>query len=266
VFLALGTDPLQDLLLELILAFSGRLRAGPSPLRSAIARRRLHGARPAPRRSATRAPWARLRSPAPSPRPPGRWPPPRLVASLFGTRGPARLPRIPSPRPTRRSTCARAGRAAATSADARRCSPQGGTCAPSRSLPLTSGGTWFPPGGRCALLGLRVDLRARVPVGPPLRPPTLGGVHLKGGRALPPGHYLSPVGGRGSLPAGGVLSSAYASIYVRARRLGRRYARRRSAVSTSGGDARPLSVTSPLIGGDGGGRGPLLGSTVPARR
>ncbi len=179
-----------------------RAGCGPARLRFAPRSRAaaagiLHGARPAPRRSATRAPWARLRSPAPSPRPPGRWPPPRLVASLFGTRGPARLPRIPSPRPTRRSTCARAGRAAATSADARRCSPQGGTCAPSRSLPLTSGGTWFPPGGRCALLGLRVDLRACAPVGPPLRSPTLGGVHLRGGRAPSLRHIPPYWGGRG---------------------------------------------------------------------
>jgi hypothetical protein len=196
-----------------------RAGCGPARLRFAPRSRTaaagiLHGARPAPRRSAIRAPWARLRSPAPSPRPPGRWPPPlreraapppgphpargpRLVASLFGTRGPARLPRIPSPRPTRRSTCARAGRAAATSADARRCSLQGGTCAPSRSLPHTSGGTWFSPGGRCALPGLRVDLRACAPVGPPLRSPTLGGI-TPGGRRAPLRRRIPPsLGGSG---------------------------------------------------------------------
>ena len=46
----------------------------------------------------------------------------------------------------------------------------------------------------------------------------------------------------------------------------RRYVRRRSALFTSWGDARPLLVTSPRLGGDGGGRGPLVGSAMPARR
>jgi hypothetical protein len=46
-----------------------------------------------------------------------------------------------SPLPTRRSTCVRAGWAAATLADARRCPPQGGTRALSPSHPPLLGGT-----------------------------------------------------------------------------------------------------------------------------
>jgi hypothetical protein len=136
-------------------------RAGPSTLRSTCARRRrrgsprcaaraspLHlsglvGSSPFPRSlslaTVSAAVFATLRkraAPPPGPHPARG---PRLVASLFGTRGPARLPRIPSPRPTRRTTCARAGRAAATSADARRCSLQGGDV---RSLPVTTPHQW----------------------------------------------------------------------------------------------------------------------------
>ena len=51
--------------------------------------------------------------------------------------------------------------------------------------------------------------------GQTLRSPTFGCDHLKGGRALPPGHYLPPAGGRGPLSASDVLPSTYASIYVR---------------------------------------------------
>ncbi len=82
---------------------------------------------------------------------------------------------------------------------------------------------------------------------------TLGCDHLKEGRALPPGHYLSPAGGRGTLSASGVLSSTYASIYVRAGRAGPSL---RSAVITSRGDVRSLPVTTSHQWGD----------VVPSRR
>ena len=122
-----------------------------------------------------------------------------------------------------------------------------------RASSLRSSGPAGPPGSPGSL---PLDLRARVPVGPPLRPPTLGGVHFMGGRALPPGHYPTPVGGRDSLPAGGVLSQAYASVYVRARRSGRRYDRRRLAGSPQGGGARPFVAASPPRWGGRGGTWP----------
>ena len=207
---------------------------GPARLRSAPRARAaaagdLPAARPAPRRSTSRASWARLRSPVPSPRPPCRRP-----SSL----------RFASARRRRRGLTRRAARASSLRS----------------SGPAGPG----PPGSPGSL---PLDLRARVPVGPPLRPPTLGGVHFMGGRALPPGHYPTPVGGRGSLPAGGVPSQAYASIYVRARRSGRRYDRRRLAGSPQGGGARPFVAASPpRWGGRGGDVARTLGSTVPARR
>ena len=223
----------QALFLELIWPSRAGPRAGPSTLRSACARRRRRGS---PRCAARASPL-----------------------HLSGLVGSSPFPRSLSSATVSAAVFATLRKRAAP--------PPGLTRRAARASSLRSSGPAGPPGSPGSLpLDLRVDLRARVPVGPPLRPPSLGGVHLKGGRAPPPGRYFSPVGGRGSLPAGGVLSSAYASIYVRARRSGRRYARRRSAVSTSGG-TRALSPSHPpLLGGDGGGRGPLLGSTVPARR
>ena len=137
------------------------------------------GARPAPRRYA-------LRDPRPRPAPPDPLPSTyasiyvracrsgrryvRRRSAVFTSRGDVRsLPvttshqwgdvvpsrrAVCSPRPTRRSTCVRAGRAAATLADARRCSPQGGTRALPPSHPPLSGGdgggTWSALGKRRA--------------------------------------------------------------------------------------------------------------------
>ncbi len=225
VFPARGTDSLQDLFLELTLAFSGRLRAGPSPLRSAIAhRRRRHsprraarssplrhsgpvgpapiprslssttgalaasaprargaaagaspGARPAPRRFA-------LRDPRPRPAPPDPFPSTyasvyvracrsgrryvRRRSAVFTSGGDVRSPPVTTshqwgdvvlsrravcpPRPTRRSTCVRAGLAAATSADAWRVHLRGETRAPSPPHPPHVGGDG---GGRGPILG-----------------------------------------------------------------------------------------------------------------
>ena len=86
-----------------ILAWSSRAgpRAGPPTLRSAIARCRRrgsprHAARASPLRSS--APWARLASPAPPPRPPWRWPPSLRYACVRRRRpGTARLAARTSP-------------------------------------------------------------------------------------------------------------------------------------------------------------------------
>ena len=87
---------------------------------------------------------------------------PRPAASLFGIRsgsvGPARIPRIPS----------------------HYLSPVGGRGSLSASGALSS--TYASIYVRAARSG------------PSLRSPTFGCDHLKGGRALPPGHYLSPAG------------------------------------------------------------------------
>jgi hypothetical protein len=203
------------------LAFSGRLRAGPSPLRSAIAhRRRRHsprraarssplrhsgpvgpapiprslssttgalaasaprargaaagaspGARPAPRRFALRDPRARPAPPDPFPstyvracRSGRRYV--RRRSAVFTSWGDVRsLPvttphqwgdvvlsrrAVCPPRPTRRSTCVRAGRAAATIADAWRDHLRGEARAPSSPHPPLVGGVG---GGRGPNLG-----------------------------------------------------------------------------------------------------------------
>ena len=322
---------------------------GPARLRSAPRARGaaagdLPGARPAPRRFTSRASWARLRSPVPSPRPPCRRP-----SSL----------RSASARRRRRGLTRRAARAPPL----RSSGPVGPAWIPRiPSHYLSPVGERGPLSASGALSSTYASIYVRAArSGPSLRSPTFGCDHLKGGRALPPGHYLSPVGGRGSLPAGGVLSSADASIYARAGRsgpllrlptLGGVHLRGGRATSlrhfplhwvggTGGdvvrsweapgrpgaegwrrGDVRSLPVTTshqwgdvlppggrcallglrgdlrargpvgptttsadarrcspqggtrdlspslppPLGGGDGGGRGPLLGSTVPARR
>ena len=85
------------------MAWSSRAgpRAGPPTLRSANARRRRRGsprlaARASPLRSS--APWARLASPAPPPRPPWRWPPSLRYACVRRRRpGTARLAARTSP-------------------------------------------------------------------------------------------------------------------------------------------------------------------------
>jgi hypothetical protein len=95
------------------LVFSGRPAGRPvyAPLRKRAAPPPgdLPGTRPAPRRSAFRAPRAWLGSSAPTPRPPWRWPPsrgaaagvypargPHLAAPHVGPVGPARTPGSPS--------------------------------------------------------------------------------------------------------------------------------------------------------------------------
>ena len=190
------------------MAFSGRPRAGPSPLRSAIARRRR---RDSPRRAARSSPLRHsgpvgpapiprslssttgalaasaprrfaLRDPRARPAPPDPFPSTyasvyvracrsgrryvRRRSAVFTSRGDVRsLPVTTShlwgdvvlsrraacpPRPTRRSTCVRAGRAAATSADAWRVHLRGETRAPSPPHPPLVGGDG---GGRGPILG-----------------------------------------------------------------------------------------------------------------
>ena len=190
------------------MAFSGRLRAGPSPLRSAIARRRRrHSPRRAARSSPLRhsgpvgpAPIPRslssttgalaasaprrfaLRDPRARPAPPDPFPSTyasvyvracrsgrryvRRRSAGFTSRGdvrslPATTPHqwgdvvlsrraVCPPRPTRRSTCVRAGRATATIADAWRDHLRGEARAPSPPHPPLVGGDG---GGRGPILG-----------------------------------------------------------------------------------------------------------------
>jgi hypothetical protein len=232
VFLALGTDPLQDLLLELVLAFSGRLRAGPSPLRSAIAHRRR---RHSPRRAARSSP---LRHSGPV----GPAPIPRSLSSTTGALA-ASAPRArgaaagasPGARPAPRRFALRDPRARPAPPD-----PFPSTYASIYVRACRSGRRYVRR--RSAVFTSRGDVRSL-----PVTTSHQWGDVVPSRRAV-----CSPRPTRRSTCA-------------RAGRA-RRYVRRRSAVFTSGGDARPLSVTSPLIGGGRGGRGPLLGSTVPARR
>ncbi len=140
---------------------------GPARLRSAPRARGaaagdLPGARPAPRRFTSRASWARLRSPVPSPRPPCRWP-----SSL----------RSASARRRRRGLTRRAARA------------------PS----LRSSGPVGPARIPRSLSSIYASLYVRAGrSGPPPRPPTLDCDHLRGGRALSLGHFPPQWGGKWS--------------------------------------------------------------------
>ena len=204
------------------MAFSGRLRAGPSPLRSAIAHRRR---RHSPRRAARSSP---LRHSGPV----GPAPIPRSLSSTTGALA-ASAPRARG---------AAAGASPGARPAPRRFALRDPRARPAPPDPFPS--TYTSDYVRACRSGRRY-VRRRSAV-----------FTSRGGRALPPGHYPTPVGGRDSLPAGGVLSQAYASVYVRARRSGHRYDRRRLAGSPQGGGARPFVAASPPRWGGRGGTWP----------
>jgi hypothetical protein len=163
----------------------GRLRYAPQARGAAAGV--SPGARPAPRRFALRDPWAPLGSPGSL----------LTTSHQWGDVVPSRRA-VRSPRPTRRSTCARPGQARRY---VRRRSAVTTSRGDVRSLPVTTShqrGDVVSLGERCALLDLRVDLRARGPVGPAATSADARRRSPQGGtRALSPS--LPPLlgGGRG---------------------------------------------------------------------
>ena len=245
------------------LAFSGRLRAGPSPLRSAIARRRR---RHSPRRAARSSP---LRHSGPV----GPAPIPRSLSSTtgalaasaprrFALRDPRARPAPPDPFPsTYASIYVRACRSGRRYV--RRRSAVFTSRGDVRSLPVTTSHQW----------GDVVPSRRAVCSPRPTRRSTCA----RAGRAAATSAERGDVR---SLPV--TTSHQWGDVVPSRRAVCSPRPTRRSTCVRAGwaaatladarrcppqGGTRALSPSHPpLIGGDGGGRGPLLGSTVPARR
>ncbi len=174
MFLARGTDSLQDPFLELILAFLGRPAGRPvyAPLRERAA--------PPPGVSPARGPC--LAAPPLGPSGPGS--DPRFLP--LDHRGGGRLRSSPQAR----------GADARVLPGARR-RRRGSTWRAARASPLRFSGPVGPARIPLSLSSISASLYVRAGLsGPPLRPPTSGCDHLRGDVCSSPGHY-PPVGGGG---------------------------------------------------------------------